>query len=120
MELHALHWIRLVAHAHDLPVVGPRAHFEAARQARPLDRQRMIARGREAIRDALEHAAAVVMDDGSLAVHHLAGVDDAPPESLPDRLVAEAHPAQRDLPGELLDPRHRDTRTHGPARPGPD
>src|SRR6476661_8915629 len=56
MELHALDVEFLVAHAHDLVVCGPGGHFQAVRQRRPLDGQRVIAGDGIGIGQALEDA----------------------------------------------------------------
>src|SRR6185503_10238183 len=118
VELHAFDRERLVAHAHDLSVIGPRADLEASGQARPLDRKRMIAGCLETVGQSFEYAAAVVVDRGDLAVHQLGGVNDVPAESLAYALVAQAHPQDRSLAGKALDERHRDARFVGRARPG--
>jgi len=60
MELHAVNRVFPVPHAHDRAVFGSRRGLEPGRQ-RLTDDQRVIAPGDERLRDAAEHAAAVVL-----------------------------------------------------------
>ena len=116
MELHAVHRERPVPHAHDRAVVGPRRRFERVRQ-RLGDDQRVIASGGERLRDAAEHAAAVVLHRRHLAVHQLRRADDLAAERDADALVAEADAEHR-----RRGPKRRMTSTEIPAssgRPGP-
>ena len=67
VELHALHRMLAVAQAHDLLdravfVLGPCGDFEAIRQRALVDHQRVVARGLVAVRQAGEHALALVAD----------------------------------------------------------
>jgi len=55
-----------------------------------------------------------------LAVHQSRGRDHPRAEGLPDRLVPEADPQDRDAPGEALDGRHGDARILRPSGPGRD
>ncbi len=75
VELHPVHGPALVPQAHDLAVVGPGGDLQHVRQGFALDRQAVVARGGEGVRDALEHALAVVMDRAGLAVHQGLGAD---------------------------------------------
>src|SRR4029079_782930 len=45
MELYAVHRVALMPHAHDEAIVGRRRDLELLRQARPIDDQRVVARG---------------------------------------------------------------------------
>ena len=87
---------------------------------RALDRERMVARGRQRRRKVGENAAAVVDDRRHLAVHHALRANDLPAERLADRLVAEAYAQDRNPSGEALDQRHRNPGLAGRARPGRD
>src|SRR5688500_19797821 len=96
VELHAFHRELAVAHAHDLAVVAPGADLERGWQRRSLDRERMVARRREGVRQPAEYPAPVVADGGGLAVHELLRVHDPAAERLPDRLVPEADAQDRE------------------------
>src|SRR5436190_6548400 len=83
MELHAVHGMRRVLHAHDHAALGRGSlgrDGEAVGQARTLDDEGVIARHLEPLGQALENALALVGDLGKLAVHehrcadHLAAV----------------------------------------------
>src|SRR3954468_21136568 len=118
VELHALDGQRAVAHAHDLAVLGPCGDLELRRAARALDGERMVARRLVRRRQALEDAAALVVDARDLAVHEGLRVDHLAAEGLADRLVAEAHTEDRDFPLEALEKRKADTRLVRRARAG--
>jgi hypothetical protein len=62
----------LVAHAHDLAVLGPGGDREVRRAAVALDRQRVVAVDGELLRQAGEHAFARGRDLAGLAVHQAA------------------------------------------------
>ena len=66
------------------------------RHARALDHQRVIARRLERAVDAAEHACALVLDLGELAVHRHRRAHDLAAERLADRLMAEADAEDRD------------------------
>ena len=110
VELHALDVEVLVAHAHDFAVVGPGGDFEAGRQGRALDRQRMVANHRKWTWQALEYAFSGVRDHRGLAVHDLFGAHDLAAECFADRLVTEADAEDRQLALEVLDDLDRDAR----------
>ena len=95
-------------------------HLQAVGQARALDQQRVVARRLERARQAGEDAAPVVEDRRGLAVHDLARAHDLAAEGLPDRLVAEAHAQDRDLPGVRRMTSQADPGLVGRARPGRD
>src|SRR5438309_289425 len=63
----------------------------------------MIASGYERVREAGEHAPAVVMNLGHLAVKQARRPHDAPAEPLADGLMAEADPEERESSREPLD-----------------
>src|SRR5215475_13192668 len=90
MELHAVDWQRLVTQAHD-DVAGLGRDFELGWQSAALDDQRVIARGPEGRGDILEHALALVLHLGELAVHGQWGAHDLAAEHLADRLMTQAH-----------------------------
>jgi len=69
VELDAFDRGRPVPHAHDLAVVRARAHLERRREARRLDRERVVARRDERRGQAGEHAPLVVRDRRDLPVH---------------------------------------------------
>src|SRR5438132_959796 len=76
---------------HELASVALSGDLEARRQARALDRQRMIARDRERRSQPGEDPLLAVRDGGEFAVHYAPGAHDPTAEGLPDRLMAEAH-----------------------------
>src|SRR3954452_19212732 len=118
MELHADRWQRLVAHRHQhAAAVGGR--LELVGEILVHD-QRVIARDRQWVREAVEDALAVVGDLRGLAVDRQVA-DDLAAERLPHRLVAEAD-AQR-LHARLREAPHHldaDARLVGGARTGRD
>ncbi len=61
------------------------------------DHQRVVADCREALRNALEQAAPVVVDRAQPAVHHLRRMVDRAAGDVGERLVAEAHAEHRHL-----------------------
>ncbi len=63
-----------------------------------------------------EEALPVVVDLRGLAVHEVGGRDDLAAEGLPDALVAEADPEERDLAGQLPDGVQADAAVLGSAR----
>src|SRR5438445_818444 len=87
------------AAATNMAAVASGGDFEAVRQRRFLDRQRVITGDRQRIGQAGEYTRALVIHGRELAVHDPAGADHAPAESLSDRLMAEAHAENRYLAG---------------------
>src|SRR5947208_5513588 len=120
VELHPLHEERAVPDAHDLVVGGPRRALELGRQRRRVDHQRVVARRREALREAREQPAPVVQDGRGLAVHDAPGTHDRAAEGGADRLVPEADAEDGEPAREALDERHRDARLARRAWPGRD
>src|SRR5580704_10369392 len=116
MELHAVDGQRLVAQAHD-DVAGLGRDFEVLRKAGAVDDQRMIARCLEGRGHVLEHALALVLDAGKLAVHGGGRAHHLAAEHLADRLMAEADAEQRHLRlGRGPDEIHADAGFVGRAR----
>ena len=76
-------------HAHHHAVLGLRGQLEVRRQ-RLRDHERVVAPGRERLRDAAKDAGAVVVDVRRLAVHELAGAHDLAAEGDADALVPQA------------------------------
>src|SRR6185436_5731109 len=76
---------------------------QAGGQRRPLDRERVVARRGESVRDRREYALAVVSHARDLAMHDARCPDYSTAESLPDRLMAQADAEDRDLAPELRD-----------------
>src|SRR5688572_14768043 len=105
VELDALHRQGAMAHAHDFAVLGPGRHLELGRATRPLDRERMVARGVVRRGQPGEDALAAMVYARDLAVHERVRVHHLATEGLADRLVSEAHPEDRDAPGESIDGR---------------
>src|SRR2546430_8582471 len=91
MELDALDRIAAMAHAHDLTIVGGRAHLEVRRDGGRLNGQRMIPAGNHRVRQTLEDRATIVAHKARLPMEDSSGV--APPGAVggPDPLVAEAY-----------------------------
>ena len=94
VKLDAPNGILFMANTHDLPLVGFGGDFEAVRERFALYDERMIACGVERARHALEQVLAIVADGRCLAMHHPVIDDDICAESMPDALMAEAHPEQ--------------------------
>src|SRR6185295_8079294 len=116
VELHTLDRQAAMAQPHDLAVLGLCGDGEAVRQGRPLDDQRVIARGNETSGYFPEHPFFVVADPRCLAVHHLPGAHHFPAERLADRLVAEADAESGHAAGEPPDRLERHARLVGRAR----
>ena len=91
-----MHRMGLVHHAHDHAVIRLCRLFQHWRQAFGCDGQRVIARCFEIIVQAAENTFAGVVHPAQLAVHRLRRADDPATISLPDRLMAQAHPQNRD------------------------
>ena len=97
MELDSLDRHLAVTKAHD-DAVGLRGHFEVFRKRSLFDDQRVVARGHKILRQILENRFAVVMDAAGLAVHDFRRADHLPSKRLSDRLMAQAHSQNRNLP----------------------
>ena len=117
MELHAVHGVALVLHAHDEAVGGLGRDLERVGQARALDDQRMVARRREVLRDAVEDALAGMVHLGSLPCIRRRRADDPAAIGLADRLVAEADAEDRHLrPARSISSRQMPARSGCKAR----
>src|SRR2546427_11772060 len=68
MELDALDRIAAMAHAHDLTIVGGRAHLEVLRDGCRVNRQGMISARDHWIRQPLENCPAIMPAEGRLPV----------------------------------------------------
>src|SRR5262245_66234697 len=101
MKLNAVHRKRAMREPHDQAIIGLGRYREHVRQARSFDHQRMIARGPERRIDTAEDAVALVPDLGELTVHLHRSAHHAAPESLSDRLMAEANAQHWDRGGGL-------------------
>src|SRR5712691_867845 len=105
MELHALDRQRLVPHGHDLAVLGPRRDLELfGNRGRG---QGVVPPDLELLRQPLEYAASVVLDDARFSMQEPPRAADLPAERLDDRLVPETDAERRhtrvaDEPDELL------------------
>ena len=95
MELDAPQRARRVLEPHDDLVGGPCGHAQLGGQT--ADDQRVVAHGREALRDAGEQAAPVVVDRAQAPVHDLRGMVDRAAGDVGERLMAEADAEHRDL-----------------------
>ena len=95
VELHAPQRPLAVLEPHDDLVGRPRRH--AQRRGHGADDERVVAHGREALRDALEQAAPVMVDRAQPAVHHLGRMVDRAAGQVGERLVAEADAEHRHL-----------------------
>src|SRR3954447_8071448 len=90
MELHALNPMSAMAQAHDLALRTESAHLELRRNLVGSGDERVIARHAEWIGQTVEHATAIMADEGGLAVHGPAGPHHQPAIDLRDALMAEA------------------------------
>ncbi len=91
MELDPFDGVSEVPHAHDFAILRCGAHLEVRGQARPLDREGMIAAAHERIWEPLEDRPAVVGDPAHLSVEETRRVAHPAAESRPNALVPEAH-----------------------------
>src|SRR4030095_7833337 len=89
MKLHAVNGKRSVPHAHDRPIVGPRAGFEV-RWHWIGDHQGMIPARRECLRDASKNTRAVLLDRRDLAVHQFRRSHDRSAKRHANALMPEA------------------------------
>jgi len=101
-------------------MLGPCGDLQAVRQALLFDHQGVVTGSPIGVVQAAEDAAVLVMDGGGLAVHHLAGMHDAPAKGLADGLMSQADTQDGDPAGEGLDHLHRNTRLVGGTGPGGD
>src|SRR5258708_4589162 len=117
VELHALDREFLMAHAHDFTIGRPRRYFQAIRQRLALDRERVITRYAEMLRQIGKHAPAIGFDRAYLAVHDGLRAHHASAERFADSLMAQADAENRDLSRELAQHVERDARMLRVARP---
>src|SRR5207249_8905258 len=95
MELDAFNRITAVPHGHNLAVVGSRADFELLGQRPAVNRERMVAPGRDGIRKTLEDRAAIVSDETRLPVQDSQRVTYLPAVRRPDTLMrSEEHTSE--------------------------
>jgi hypothetical protein len=120
VELHALDRQLLVAHAHDLAVLGPGSDLQHLGAARALDGQRVVAVHRELRGQPSEHALLRGGDDAGLAVHELLRANDLAAKGRTNALVPQTHAQDGQLAGKVLDGSHRDTGFQRRARAGRD
>ena len=95
MELDAPQRPRAVLEPHDHLVRRPRRHAQC--RGYRADDQRVVAHGGEALRDAGEQAAPVVVDRAQPAMHDLGRMVDGAAGDLGERLMAEADAEHRHL-----------------------
>src|SRR5215218_2189485 len=95
VELDAPQRSRPVLEPHDDVVGRPRRHTQGRRHR--ADGKRVVAHGREALRDAGEQAAAVVMDLAETPVHDPGRMADDAAGDVGERLMAEADAEHRQL-----------------------
>src|SRR3954451_22205494 len=93
MELDALDRQLAVADAHDLAVVAARGDLELVGHRRRGER--VVAADLESLRQSLEDAASVVLDDARLAVQQALRAADLAAERLDDSLMTEADAERR-------------------------
>lgn len=94
----------------------PRGDDQFGRQRLLGDNQRVVARRAKSLRQAGQHAEAVVADLADLPVHRARGPDHARAERRGDRLVAKADAEQRDPSGAAADHVDADARLGRGAR----
>ena len=95
MELHAEQRPRAVLQPHDHTVGRPGAHPQLA--GHRADHQRVVAHREEALRDAGEEPAPIVVDGAEAPVHDLGGVLDGTARNVRESLVAQADAEHRHL-----------------------
>src|SRR5579875_1012343 len=115
VELDALDRVADVPQPHRQPA-GSCCYLQLGRQRAFVDDKRVIPGCLERVRQAGEHAAAVVGDLGWLAVHGTGRPDDGRAERRRDRLMAQADAKQRDRPGAEADHLDADPGLGGGAR----
>src|SRR3989454_5723453 len=103
MELAALDRMAAVPPGHAPAVAGRRAQFELLRQRSAVNRERVVAPGRNRIRKPFENRAAIVSDETRLAVEDSRRMADLPAVRRPDPLMAEANAERRGRRAQLLE-----------------
>mgnify|MGYP001616094024 CR=1 FL=1 len=118
MELHSVDRKLLVLKAHDLLLFCLGRHREAIGKSFALDKQGMIARGLEGIVQAAEKSLAIVVYQGSFAVHQARRTGDFPAENLAYALMPEAHAEYGNFSAQFGDHRFGNPRLLGTAGAG--
>ncbi len=95
MELHAIDGLGFVSDSHDETIVALGADLEINGSAFAIDDQRMVARRLERPVQAAEKPLGVVADARHFPVHRVGRPHHVAPESLADRLMAEADAEDR-------------------------
>lgn len=92
-----------VGEPHDLALFSLGGNFETIRQARTLDKKRVVARGLHRIGQAFENIGVAVLHGAGLAMHETISANDLASEVLPNALMPEADAEERLLSGKGLD-----------------
>ena len=120
VELHSPGRRGPAAHGHDLVFARPRRDLERVGQTRAGDDQRVVARGLEGVRHALEQPVGGVEDVGGLPVQDVARPLDPAAVHGGDALMAEAHAQDRLSTVEGSDRVHAHARVLGRTGSGRD
>src|SRR5262245_14078709 len=118
MKLHTVHGVALVLQPHNDAVARLSRNLQRVGQAGALDYERMVARGREVLRNAGEDAFAGVMHLRQFAVHQGRRTHDATAINLTDGLVAEAAAEDRHARPGVFDQLEANPGAVGIARSG--
>src|SRR3990172_630382 len=94
---------------HDLAFLCLGADLKTGRQRLPLHEERVITSRLERVEEMPEDRSSVMVDHGNLSMHQPPRAHDLASERLPDRLMAQTDPQDRDLAGKTLDHVHRDS-----------
>ena len=117
MELDALDGQGAVAQSHDHTVRRGGADLELVGHRGRAHHEGVVARRHERVGQTGKETLAVVMDLRGLAVHEVGCLDDLATVGLPDALVAQAHPEERNLAAELANGIEAHAAVLGPSRP---
>src|SRR5215510_4969782 len=90
-----------MAQSHDNTIRSRSGNFQCFWNAVSVNNQRMIARGTEAIRQAVKDAAMIVANFRRFAMHEIGRAHNPPAEYLSDCLVPKADTKYRNFPGKL-------------------
>ncbi len=103
VELHAMHRQPRMREPHHQLVVGLGDGRQLGRHAGAIDHQRVVARRLERPVDAAKNARALVLDQRQLAMHRHRRAHHRAAEHLPDRLMPETDPEDRNGGRSLAD-----------------
>lgn len=95
VKLDPVHWVLAMTNTHDGPIIGFGGDRQDIGKAGPINNKGVIPRRTKHRWQTFEHARTVVPDLAHLAMHGRARTHHVSSINLPDCLVAQAHPKDR-------------------------